>query len=320
MQEIARCNVPIVFIVFNRPDHTRAVFQRIAAVRPPRLLLIADGPRNTRPAEGESCFQVRQIVKEVDWPCEVSTNFAEENLGCRKRIVTGLNWAFSQVEEAIILEDDIAPDPSFFRFCEEMLIRYRGDSTISMITGFNIVEDHSPQDWSYFYSKLTHIWGWATWRNSWQRYDEHLRDWPAIKAAGLMRQYFRLPEQQRFWTWIFDQMHAGRGPDTWDYQWFYTNLIHNALSITPRVNLIENIGFGPEATHTTDIDAAPGLKAGTLTFPLIHPPAVTDILELDELDGKRSGSFIPSLHQRALRKARRLLARSRAQKAGEVSA
>src|SRR5438874_2501166 len=120
MQELVSCNTPVVFIVFNRPGHTRAVFRRIAAVRPPRLLIIADGPRKTRPAENESCREVRRIVDEVDWPCQVSTNFADENLGCRRRIVTGLNWAFEQVEEAIILEDDVAPDPSFFRFCEEM--------------------------------------------------------------------------------------------------------------------------------------------------------------------------------------------------------
>ena len=319
MQEIARCNTPVVFIVFNRPHHTRAVFERIAAVRPPRLLLIADGPRETRPAERDNCLQVRQVLDEVNWPCDVSTNCADHNLGCRKRIVTGLNWAFEQVEEAIILEDDIAPDPSFFQFCEEMLTRYRGDSRISMITGFNIVEDQSPKDWSYFYSSLTHIWGWATWRNSWHRYDEHLSNWPAIKAAGLMQQYFRLPQQQRFWTRIFDQMYAGTGPDTWDYQWFYTNLINHALSITPGVNLIENIGFGPDATHTTDAGAAPGLKARPIKFPLIHPPAVTAIRELDELDGQRSGSFVPGLHQRALRKARRMLARSHAHSTGEVS-
>ncbi len=160
-------------------------------------------------------------------------------------------------------------------------------------------------DWSYYYSRLSHCWGWATWRRSWVRYDEHLRDWPAIKTAGLMREYFARPEQRRFWTHIFDQMHQHTGPSTWDYQWFYTNLIHHSLAVVPRINLIENIGFGADATHTLLEQDAPGAKPGTLSFPLVHPPAMTALRELDELDGRLSGSRTPDFRQRAIRRLKR---------------
>ena len=306
---IPECRTPVIFIVFNRPEQTEAVFRRIAQVRPPRLLVIADGPRKHRLGELTICEKVRQIATQVDWPCDVLTNFSTVNLGCRKRVVSGLHWAFEQVEEAIILEDDILPDATFFRFCDEMLARFRDDARVSMITGFNFVEDHFHLEWSYFYSRLTHIWGWATWRRTWARYDENLSQWPAIKRDGLMREIFDRPEQCRFWTTIFDKMHQGTGPDTWDYQWAYTNLIHHALAVTPRVNLIENIGFGAGATHTHREEDAPTVRVGTLSFPLIHPPAMIPLRELDEIDGQLSGSYFPGLPTRAMRKLKRALSR-----------
>ena len=302
-----RCISPVVFLVFNRPDQTKRVFERIAQSRPPRLLVVADGPRESRAGEKEVCAHVREIASGVDWPCEVQTNFSDVNLGCRRRVISGLNWAFEQVEEAIILEDDILPDSSFFRFCDEMLAKSRGDSRISMITGFNIVEQHVNFDWSYFFSRLTHIWGWATWRSSWARYDERLDTWPAVRRAGLIREYFRLPEQQQYWTNIFDSMHAGTGPDTWDYQWFYTNMVNHALSVVPRSNLVENIGFGAGATHTVEAMDSPAVPVRSLRFPLVDPPAMTALRRLDELDGRISRNYIPTLRQRVARRVRKTL-------------
>lgn len=307
--EAQECKTPIVFIIFNRPENTRLVFQRIAQVRPSRLLIIADGPRADRSDEAAICQRVRDIAMQVNWPCDVMTNFSETNLGCRERIITGLNWAFEHVEEAIILEDDILPDPSFFKFCDEMLARFRDDSRISMISGFNIVGEHPHPQWSYFYSQLSHIWGWATWRRSWAMYDEHLRDWPLIRAAGLMKELFPHPAHCEFWTRIFDQMHNGTGPNTWDYQWAYTNLVQRRLSVTPGVNLVENIGFGPNATHTHRVEDAPAVTAGTLVFPLIHPPAMIPLHEIDELDGKLSRSYVPGLPERAAHKLKRIFAK-----------
>lgn len=300
-----QCGTPIVFVVFNRPEQTRRVFERIAQVRPAHLLVVADAARSGRPEEVLRCREVREIATRIDWPCKLQTNFAAENLGCRRRLITGLNWAFEQVEEAIILEDDILPDPSFFPFCEAMLHRFRNDSRVAMITGFNIVQEHLRTEHSYFFSRLTHIWGWATWRRSWANYDEHLSHWPEIRQSGLMTELFPVPAHRRFWTRIFDQMHDGTGPNTWDYQWMYTNLMSSSLSIVPRVNLIDNIGFGPGATHTVDAAAAPPVNSRQLPFPLAHPPAMVPLATMDRLDQELSGCRIPGLHRRAIARLRR---------------
>jgi hypothetical protein len=220
----------------------------------------------------------------VDWPCRVETNFAPGNLGCRDRIVSGLTWAFEQVEEAIILEDDVLPDPTFFSFCEQMLQRYRGDNRISMIAGFNPVQDFLHTNYSYVFSQLTHIWGWATWREAWARYDQRLKDWPEIKQAGMLKEIFDSPSVVDYWTGIFDSMYDGTGPNTWDYQWMYTNLIQSTLSIVPCVNMIENIGYGADATHTVVLGDAHKLKSRPIEFPLVHPPTLIPLRSMDRRD------------------------------------
>ncbi len=279
-------STPIVFCVFNRPTPTRTVFQVIAEVRPTRLLLVADGPREDRPREGDLCREVREIVQRVDWPCEVSANFADRNLGCRERIISGLTWAFDLVEEAIILEDDCLPHPSFFPFCQELLERYREDSRVAMISGDNFVGKPLPNGYSYYFSRMTHIWGWATWRRSWARYDRHLQDWPEIRSANLLAEVFDDPRLVSYWTARFDGMHNDTGPDTWDYQWAYTNLVNNLVSITPRVNMVKNIGFGDDATHTVKADGRVTFDAYEMEWPLRHPPSLLPLKSMDRISQK----------------------------------
>ena len=298
---------PVIFIVFNRPDSSRIVFHAIARQRPSRLLIIADGPRLTRPSEAEVCEQVRDIVTQIDWPCEVSTNFSPTNMGCRKRIVSGLNWVFSLVNEAIILEDDCLPDASFFSFGHELLDRYRDDNRVSMVAGTNFMWRATPPSPSYFFSRMTHIWGWATWRRAWLLYDEHLSKWPAIRASGLLDQAFSERRAARYWTRIFDQMYAGTGSDTWDYQWAYTNIVQNSLIAVPRTNLITNIGFGPGATHTVGVDPNMVLPSAPIEFPLVHPPAMIPMHSLDRLDQRLT---FPTLPKRLRLKVRNLWRRA----------
>lgn len=300
-------DTPIALIIFNRPRLTRALFEQIARVRPRQLFLIADGPRESRAGEAELCEEVREIVSAVDWPCEVRKDFAEQNLGCKRRVVSGLNWLFEQVEHAIILEDDILPDPSFFRFCEEMLERYRDDDRVSMVTGFNIGADEAKTRDSYYFSALTHIWGWATWRRAWKHYDEHLSAWPAAKRSGALRRVFREPSAWRYWTPILEGMHRGVGPNTWDYQWMFTNILREGLAVTPCVNLIENVGFGADATHVTDSSGAPKVRVGQLSFPLSHPAEVVASQDLDAIDQRLSEWHRPALPVRAVRKLGRVL-------------
>jgi len=265
---------PVAMMVFNRPENTRRVFAAIAVVRPTHLLLIADGPRASHPGEAERCEQVREIVTAVTWPCQVETNFASENMGCRARVISGLNWVFSLVEEAIILEDDCLPDQSFFPFCAELLERYRDQNQIGFIAGFNPMEKSFPFRYSYYYSLITWCWGWATWRRAWQQYDEHLHTWPEVKDADLLSLIFPDERIVAYWSRIFDAMYERTGPDTWDYQWVYTCWTRNWLSILPRNNLIQNTGFGVDATHTSIAEPDFILPAGTVIFPLEHPPAI----------------------------------------------
>ncbi len=300
---------PVAFIVFNRPSQTNRVFARIAEAKPQKLLVIADGPRPSRPGEELLCAEVRRIATQINWPCKLETNFAERNMGCRDRVVSGLNWVFERVEEAIILEDDVLADLSFFPFCEELLGRFRHDSRISMITGFNIVERDLRTNYSYFFSQTTHVWGWATWRESWSRYDRDLRRWPEIKASGLLREAFdrqgRPISGPRFSTRCTAAVARIPGITSGVIQ----TLINNTLSVVPRVNLVENIGFGPDATHTVNVETAPPLRQHSIEFPLVHPPSFLPLRSMDRRDRELCSQVIPSGGQRFAAKWKRTFKR-----------
>ena len=309
LMQAKRLETPVALFVFSRPDTTRRVFEAIADVRPPRLLLVADGPRPNKTGEAEACRQVREIVSRVDWPCEVSTNFADKNLGCQERMISGFNWVFSLVEEAILLEDDCLPDASFFFFCEEMLTRYRNDSRIAMVSGFNAVQDHISSNYSYYFSNFTHCWGWATWRRSWAQFDERLTNWPEIRSAGLLQEIFEHSDNVKHWTSIFDQTHQGAGLDAWDFQWFYAMITNHSLSVVPRVNLVENIGFGPGATHTVYRWERPAVRVGSIELPLTHPPVIVPLRSMDRIDQRVSGFQTQSIAKKIKGKLRRAISK-----------
>lgn len=266
---------PILFLVFNRPDTTRDVFQAIRAARPPRLYIAADGARPDRSGERERSEEVRRTATAVDWPCEVRTLFRDRNLGCKLAVSGGISWFFEQEEEGIILEDDVLPDASFFPFCEELLDRYRFNPEIMMVSGdyFRGVDPGARA--SYFFSRYTHIWGWASWRRAWSRYDRDMKQWPALRNTDfLARVCDGDPGCSRHWTAAFDAVHAGQ-IDTWDYQWLFCSFVNSGLSVLPTRNLVRNIGFTGEATHTTDAAAWVGrLPVHSMDFPLRHPEGI----------------------------------------------
>ncbi|HTF62328.1 MAG TPA: hypothetical protein VK638_06400 [Edaphobacter sp.] len=280
------------------------MFEAIAKVRPARLLLVADGPRPNRPGEAEACQQVREIVGRVDWPCDVDTNFADSNLGCQERVISGLDWVFSLVEEAIILEDDCLPDLSFFPFCQELLKKYRGDSRIAYISGANLTEKHLKTAASYFFSQIGGIWGWATWRSEWKRYDRYLKDWPQLRSEGMLEEIFDEPQAVANWTRIFDAMYQKTGPNTWDYQWLYTCLKNNSLTAVSSVNLVANIGFGQGATNTVDEDPRFMRPTTPVKFPLTHPSSLSPLRSIDRRR-VHDMFYAPILH-RVARKTRRI--------------
>jgi hypothetical protein len=262
---------PVAFLVFNRPQTTARVWETIRQARPRKLLIVADGPRAVRADEADRCAEVRAICERIDWPCEVLRNYAETNLGCRRRVSSGLDWVFSMVEEAIILEDDCLPHPTFFPYCQELLARYRDDERVMMISGDNFQPGPPRHEYSYYFSRYPHVWGWASWRRAWQHYDVNMSLWPTVRDGGWLESIFLDAQSTAYWRATFDRVAAGE-IDTWDYQLGFACFAQNGLSICPRGNLVQNIGFATDATHTAANSPLANLAVEAMQFPLKHPP------------------------------------------------
>lgn len=270
---MASFDVPIVFLVFNRPDATRRVFEEIRRVRPRTLLLVADGPRNDKVGEVALCGKVRDLIEQVDWPCHVLKNYSDVNLGCKQRVSTGLDWVFNLVEEAIILEDDCLPHPTFFKFCSELLEKYRDDERVAIISGDNFQFDMARSPASYYFSRYPHIWGWATWRRVWQLYDVNMSAWPDMQNTGFLHKILSRTNVVKFWEKTFAATYAGK-VDTWDHQLTFACIANDKLCIMPKHNLVTNIGFGQGATHTKQFNRLANIPLEAMEFPLHHPSRV----------------------------------------------
>jgi len=271
----------IALFVYNRLDTTSRVFSRIADARPSTLLVIADGPRTDAADDVRLCRAVRELVSSPTWPCDVRVNYASTNLGLGRRFSSGLEWVFQEVDEAIILEDDCLPDPTFFRFCDELLARYRDDERVMMISGDNYQfgRDRGPD--SYFFSHGIGTYGWASWRRAFACYDFHMRDWPSVRTSSLLRHIWPSQTIVDYWVERFDETYAGV-VDTWDYQWAFAMWRRRGLQIVPRSNLVTYIGCRDDAVHTGDV-AAPycDLPTEPMHFPLNHPMVGTRNLAAD---------------------------------------
>jgi hypothetical protein len=263
-------DIPILLLVFNRPNTTQEVFQRIKQIKPKRLYVASDGPRIGRIGEEEKVKTIRKLILEsTDWDVELKILFRETNLGCSKSVFSAIDWFFENEEMGIILEDDCLPNISFFQFCETNLIRYKYDNRISAITGDNFFAKSMVTD-SYFFSRFIFIWGWATWRRTWEYHREVLKNFESIINLPLKNLSISHINADRFI--IKNACKAFSGEiNTWDYQWILSNYLYHGLVITPKVNLVKNIGFDSDATHTTGKTNI--MKVGTteLEFPLTHP-------------------------------------------------
>jgi hypothetical protein len=284
-----KLTTPVAFIVFNRPDTTARVFAEIARARPTRLLVISDGPRASRPGEAAKVAASRKIIEGVDWPCEVQTNYSTENMGCTRRVSSGIDWVFEQAEEAIIMEDDCLPDPTFFRFMQEMLERYRHDQRVGMVSGNNFHFGRRVVSDSYYFSKYCHIWGWATWRDRWQGADiREMRHWPMVRDTG--RFLDMVPggaKEIDFWKNAFETVYQKK-LDAWAAPWTLANWIEGRLAINPSVNLISNIGFGEGATLTSDSNSPfANMPTAPVQFPMVHPVIHALHGAADRLGGKQ---------------------------------
>ena len=285
-----KIKTPIAFIIFKRSDTTQRVFQAIRQAKPTKLFVIADGPRSDIPEEAEKCATTRAIIDRVDWDCEVYKNYSETNLGCGKRVSSGLNWLFEHVDEAIILEDDCWPHSSFFPFCEQLLERYRHDERIMNISGNNFQFGRKRDNYSYYFSRYPHIWGWATWKRAWKFYDFEMKLWPEVKEHKILKTILPESDALEYWNKTF-QIVDDQKIDTWDYQWVFSCWMQNGLGIIPNVNLVSNIGFGYEGTNTINkyskfTKKFANLPAKSINFPLKHPSFVVRNLEADNFTRK----------------------------------
>lgn len=271
---------PILFLVFNRPDVTSIVFEQIKKVKPSRLYVAADGPRKKKEGEEQLCNDTRKIIDQVDWECDVKTLFRNENLGCKYAVSSGISWFFEHEEEGIVLEDDCLPNTDFFVFCDSLLEKYRTDSRITHIGGCNFQFGTKWGDGSYYFSNLTHVWGWASWRRAWKNYDVELKKYERVDASSIFNKIFDNVIVTEKWESIYNDLLEGK-IDTWDYQLALTNMFSSGLSIIPNVNLIKNIGFGSNATHTFDTnDVVTNMQLESLES-IVHPSTIKPQKEAD---------------------------------------
>ncbi|MBP2626011.1 MAG: hemolytic protein HlpA-like protein [Firmicutes bacterium] len=275
-----KLTTPVAFFIYNRIDSSETIFEQIRSAKPPKLLVIADGPHVDRPNDKEKCAATRAIIDRVDWDCEVIKNYSDINLGMGTRQRSGFNWIFQKLEEVIILEDDTVPHPTFFRYCQEMLERYRNDERIMAISGCNFQFSDQQPKYSYYYSKFGHYWGWAGWRRAWKYYDPTMTLWPQIRDKGLLFNILGNEKSVQYWTQMLDKTYSGE-IDTWDYQWTFSCWLQNGLIIIPSVNLVSNVGFGPGATHTTRITEAANVATAAMNFPLKHLPFIIRHVQAD---------------------------------------
>lgn len=290
---------PIAFIIFNRPDTTQRVFNEIRKAQPKRLFVISDGARSND--ERTIVEETRKIIDQIDWSCEIHKNYSSKNLGCKIRVSSGIDWFFDNVEQGIILEDDCLPSQSFFWFCEELLEKYKNNEKIAMISGDNFQDGIQRSDDSYYFSLFSHIWGWATWKRAWKYYDVKMKDYPGFKKENRIYDFWKDPIVRRYWINIFDNVYKNK-IDTWDYQWTYAIWKQGGLCITPNINMIKNIGFGPDATHTkTDKNRKMVVETLELNL-LVHPESIVQNKEADDYSINRFEINIPTTKENFIKK------------------
>ncbi len=291
---------PILFLIFNRPEQTNTVFQSIKKAQPKRLFVAADGPRTERSGEDGLCELARSVVKDVDWNCDVQTLFRDSNLGCEIAVSQAITWFFQNVESGVVLEDDCLPNPSFFPFCDELLDRFRASEEVGVITGDNFQWGKKFGEASYYFSKFSHCWGWATWRRAWDLYDHSISE--ALRSDDeIIANFACTSKEMAYWKKVFSSLRE-KQLNTWDYSWKRSLWNAKLLTATPQVNLVTNIGFGSDASHTQSEMVVPGLHS--VKFPLVHPELIQQNIQADARVARKH--FGLSLRARVEHRMRRL--------------
>lgn len=277
----------VLFLVFNRLDTTKKVFEAIRKAKPPRLYIAADGTREQKQDEDEKVKAVREyVIANVDWDCEVKTLFREKNLGCKYAVSGAIDWFFENEEMGIILEDDCLPSQSFFWFCEELLDKYKDDMRIGMISGNNFQKGMKRGNGDYYFSIFPHIWGWASWRRVWKYFDLTMPTYPEFKNENYIDRLFIERGSKQYWLNIFNLICQNK-IDAWGYYLVYSMFTQSFLSISPNINLVANIGFDKRGVHTTNPNnPIANIKSFEMQFPIIHPKIVMRNYDADEVEEK----------------------------------
>lgn len=265
-------NTPILFIIYNRPDLTTKVFNQIRMIKPKKLFVAADGPKQKK-GDAEKCQAARNILNQIDWQCEIKTLFSSSNLGCKVGESKPMNWFFDNVSEGIIIEDDTLPNTSFFYFCENLLNYYRNEKRVSMISGNNFQFGIKRGASSYYFSKITHTWGWASWKRAWRSYDVQIKTFPNFKKENKIGEIFEHEGLQKYFLQNLERVYHNKA-DTWDYQWTYATWLQNGLCVIPNVNLIKNLGFRNDATHTKTYNEKLSNMDAEEISEIIHPSEI----------------------------------------------
>jgi len=262
-------NTPVVIFIYQRTNNWTALARVLSQVKPLTIYLVADGPKNSMEKIETDKARVG-LESLINWQCQIHKNYAKTNLGLKERFRTGIDWVFQSTDRAIFLEDDCIPDPTFFKFCDELLDKYKDDERIFSISGNNFQFGKSRSKDSYYYSKYPHIWGWATWKRSWDKYDGNISDWGDRRKSDWLRDSTSGFIISKFWKYIFDRLSAGK-INTWDYQLTYASFKSRGLNIIPSVNLVTNVGYGKYSTNIKSKNQTIGVEAVPMAFPLVHP-------------------------------------------------
>lgn len=272
---------PILLVIFNRPDTTAKVFASIRQAKPPKLYIASDGPRPSSDADITAVLKSRQIAQAVDWHCEVETLFRKKNLGCAQAVKTAIDWFFSKEDFGIILEDDTVPTSQFYPFCQELLLKYADDTRIAMIAGTNHL-GYKPKYASYVFSRNKACWGWATWRRAWKNMDFEMKWRTSAFRENIIKNMGLSDASYRHWTHALGCIDKGQ-VSAWDWPWYFSIAAQSQLTIFPAANLVANIGFGENATHTKGIASDVYLSVHDLEFPIVHPELICPDYTYDQL-------------------------------------
>ncbi len=274
---MSKSNTPILLVIFNRPDKIKVLIESLSMVKPKQIFIFADGPRGNVETDEARCIAARLAAKEaITWECEVKTNFLEENVGCDSAVPMAIDWFFDNVEAGIILEDDCIPHPSFFSFCTELLEKYKDDEKVMHISGNNFQNGIKRGDASYYFSLYTHSWGWATWKRAWQHFRPAVTELKEAGAKEVVERQTLSNKAKRFWQKHFENTNF------WDGQWQYAVWNKRGLSIIPNTNLVSNIGFDNDSTHTSEKGNKLANASVTGVYKLKHPDEISVNIEADD--------------------------------------